>query len=487
MKGQPPTLARPGAAALVGLVLFLAACAPVGPEYQAPGREAPAEWHSPIDSGLRLALGEGSEEVSWWQGLGDPLLASYVGQALANNHGLTETRAAVLSARARRALSASTLLPSAALGASLARQGSFESGSDPSSRYASSFDTLWELDLFGGGRRTVEAAEQRVAAEEARLGDVQIALCAEVAQTYLQIRTFQRRAEIAAASLAAQQRLLALAEAKQRAGLIGEAAVHQVRAQAAATRAQLPVLDAGRAEAEYLLATLLGRVPGSLAKELEQERGRLAVPEVVAVAIPAVVLERRPDVRRAERLLAAQVAEIGAAEAARYPTVRLSGGIGFDALSLGQLFAAASGSYAITPSISWSLFDGGATEANIALQSSLAEAALAAFKDTVLAALAEVETAISDYLREKERLAALSESERAAARSLALVEGQYQAGLVEMSAVLEAHRTLLSAEDQRAVSSASVIGNLVKLYKALGGGWDHADHPSQSQGGNGGV
>lgn len=478
----PPLMAM-----AVSLVLLLPGCAPVGPEYQAPTVETPAAWTGPLAPGLRRVEAQSDELLPWWESLGDPLLSRYVRQALASNHGLEQARAAVLAARARGDLSTAALLPSASLGGSLSRQGSFVSGSDPSSRYGSAFDTLWELDLFGGARRGVEAAGRRIAAEEAQLRDAQIALCAEVAGTYLQVRTFQRRLELAAASLAAQERLLALAEAKRQAGLVGEAAVQQVRAQAAATRAQLPVLRAGRSESENLLATLLGTVPGTLGEELGREPARLVVLELVDVAIPAAVLERRPDVRRAERLLAAQVAEIGVAEAARYPSVRLSGAIAFDALSFGQLFAAASSTYAITPRISWNLFDGGATEANIALQSSLAEAALASFKATVLAALAEVETAISDYLREKERLAALSESVVAAARSLELVEGQYQAGLEAMTTVLEAHRTLLSAEEQQAISSVAVVGNLVKLYKALGGGWENAEHPSQPPGDNGGV
>jgi NodT family efflux transporter outer membrane factor (OMF) lipoprotein len=408
----------------------------------------------------------------WWEGFNDPGLTAAIRQALVGNNSLAQARAAWLAARARRQLATAPLLPAANMGGALSRQGGVEKGAVHSTSYRVNFDSAWELDPVGGRQRTLEAADGRLAASEAELGDARISLIAEVALTYVEVRTYQKRLAIAVAGRQAQERLLSLTEAKQAAGLVGELAVQQGRAQVAAIRAQIPGLQADLARAENLLANLLGVFPGSLNEELPGAGTPLVVPAMVVVAIPAATLERRPDVYRAERLLAAQVAEIGAAEAARYPTVRLSGVIGFDALTLGNLFSAGSGGYSISPGISWNLFDGGAIAANIELQSVLAEAALAAFQETVLAALAEVENAITAYVRERQRLVALEQSVQAAARSVVLGEAQYRAGLVELATVLEARRTLLSSQDQRAVSTAVVAGNLIKLYKALGGGWE---------------
>jgi NodT family efflux transporter outer membrane factor (OMF) lipoprotein len=459
-------------AAPLSLVLFLAGCGPVGPNYHQPQALAPALWNSPLEEGLTSSVVGVDALARWWESFNDPRLTAAIRQALVENNSLAQARAAWLAARARRQLAAAPLLPTANVDGTLSRQGGLVEGADHSTSYRVNFDSAWELDLFGGRRRTLEAADSRLTASEAELGDARISLVAEVALTYLEVGTYQKRLEIAVAGRHAQERLLSLTEAKHAAGLVGELAVQQGRTQVAATRAQIPGLQADLARTENLLATLIGVLPGSLNQDLPDASTLLVVPPMIVVAIPAATLERRPDVRRAERLLAAQVAEIGAAEAARYPTVRLSGVIGFDALTLGNLFSAGSGGYSISPGISWNLFDGGSIAANITLQSALAEAALAAFKETVLAALAEVENAITAYVRERQRLVALEESVQAAARSVALGEAQYRAGLVELATVLEAQRTLLSYQDQQAVSNAAVAGNLIKLYKALGGGWE---------------
>lgn len=459
-------------AAVLSLVFLLGGCGPVGPNYRLPETSAPATWHSPLEEGLTSGLVGADTLARWWEGFNDPGLTAAIRQALVGNNSLAQARAAWLAARARRQLATAPLLPAVNMGGALSRQGGVEKEAVHSNSYRVNFDSAWELDLAGGRRRTLEAADSRLAAGEAELGDARISLIAEVALTYVEVRTYQKRLAIAVAGRQAQERLLSLTEAKQAAGLVGELAVQQGRAQVAAIRAQIPGLQADLARAENLLATLLGVLPGSLNEDLPDAGTPLVVPAMVVVAIPAATLERRPDVRRAERLLAAQVAEIGAAEAARYPTVRLSGVIGFDALTLGNLFSAGSGGYSIGPGISWNLFDGGAIAANVTLQSVLAEAALAAFQETVLAALAEVENAITAYVRERQRLVALEQSVQAAARSVVLGEAQYRAGLVELATVLEARRTLLSSQDQQAVSTAVVAGNLIKLYKALGGGWD---------------
>ena len=460
---------------LFGFALLLSACAPVGPDYVPPQLTPPPAWSSPLDEGLVQGEATDAALARWWEGFADPLLSSYVRRALAGNEQLAQARASVVASRARRDLAAAGLAPDASLGASLSRQGGLEQGADHSTRYGASLDSLWELDLFGGQRRTVEAAENRVAANELQLRDLHVSLAAEVALAYVEVRTLQRRLAIASDSLAAQERLLFLTAAKRQAGLVGELALQQAQAQTAAAKAQLPVLRTSLEQEENGLATLLGLGPGSLREELRKSTQLPEPPSLVGVALPAEVLQRRPDVRRAERLLAAQVAEVGAAEAARYPTLRLSGVIALDALSLGDLFSAAASTYAITPRIFFNFWDGGAAVANVRLQSALAEEALAAYRGTVLAALAEVDDVLIATVRQRQRQEALEESARAAGRALALAEVQYRAGLVELTTVLEAHRTQLSALDQQETGKAALSGNLVKLYKALGGGWQADD------------
>jgi len=449
-------------------------CAKVGPDYQQPDLVLPATWQAPAEGGLSLSQSDQQQLAQWWRLLEDPLLNSFIDRAVAGNLDLEQARMRLFQARASRDISSAGLFPTLDAGGSVTRTKGSENrggGGTLSTAYSVGFDAAWELDLFGGRRRAVEAARAQLEANREDLRDVLVSLLAEVALNYIDVRTFQARLKIAADNLAAQQEAFALTRARYQSGLASELDVQQARSLVAGTRAQLPVLRTGLANAENLLAVLLGLPPGSLAAELQEPVVLAALPLSIAVGIPAETLQRRPDIRRAERLLAAQTARIGIATADLYPSFRLSGSIGLDAFSAGRLFSSGSGGYSFGPSVSWPVFDAGAIAANIKLQTYQQQEALAAYKSLVLSALAEVEGGLVAYAEEQKRYQALQESADAAGQAAKLAEIQFQAGMINFTEVLDARRSLLSFQDQQAQSAATMSGNLIRLYKALGGGW----------------
>ncbi len=455
------------------LLQGLIGCAKVGPDYLQPDLKTPSAWQAPMDQSLTSGPVDQQILAEWWTLLKDPLLNSIIHQAIAGNLDLEQARSRLLQARANRDISSAGLLPSLDASGSLTRNrsSSNSSGGIDRTTYSVGFDAGWELDLFGGRRRTVEAAEAKVEASREDLRDVLVSLLAEVAQNYIDVRTYQTRLQIAQDNLVAQQEIFALTEARYQSGLTSELALQQARYLVSSTRAQIPDLQTGLANAANAVAVLLGRPPGSLNDQLKERAPLPTLPLSVAVGIPADTLRSRPDIRKAERLLAAQTAQIGVATAELYPTFQLSGSVGLDALSIGKLINSGSGSYSFGPSFSWPVFDAGAIQGNIQLQTSLQQEALAGYKATVLLALKEVENALVAYAREQQRYQALRDSVDAAEQASALAEMQFQAGLVNFTEVLDTRRSLLSFQDQATQSSAAMTGNLIRLYKALGGGW----------------
>ncbi|MBB1077984.1 efflux transporter outer membrane subunit [Rhodoferax sp. 4810] len=457
----------------LGIWSGLIGCAQVGPDYLQPDLKAPVVWQAPMDQGLSSHPINTQILAEWWTLLRDPLLNSFIRQAIAGNLDLEQARSRLLQARASRDINSAGLLPSLdARGSVIENRTSSNRGSGTNiTNYFLGFDAGWELDLFGGTRRTVEAAQAKLEASEEDLRDVLVSLLAEVALNYIDVRTYQVRLQIAQDNLAAQQEIFALTKARYQSGLTSELALQQARYLVSSTRAQIPDLRSGLFIAANTVAVLLGRSPGSLNDQLKDVVPLAALPPSVAVGIPADTLRHRPDIRKAERLLAAQTAQIGAATAELYPSFKLSGYVGLDALSLGKLFSSGSGSYSFGPSFSWPVFDAGAIQSNIRLQTALQQEALAGYKATVLSALKEVENSLVAYAQEQQRHQALHDSVDAAGQASALAEMQYQAGLIDFTEVLDTRRSLLSFEDQLAQSRAAMTGNLIRLYKALGGGW----------------
>jgi len=449
--------------------IILAGCAAVGPDYVAPAENFPPAWHTELAQGLSAETVDPQHLAEWWKILGDPVLTGLVEQAVADNLDLKQATARLREARARRDISKTGLFPLLDVSGSASRSKS--SGSKPHNFYAVGFDAGWEVDVFGGVRRAVEAAEADLGAGREELHGVLVSLSAEVALNYLDVRTIQQRLATAQKNLAIQQETFDLVNWRQEAGLSDELALQQARYNLESTQAQIPVLRTGLEEAKNRLAVLTGKTPGSLHKLLEEARPIPVVPPMVAVGVPAETLRQRPDIRRAERNLAAQTARIGVATSDLYPKLRLSGTIGLESLQSSELFKAASKKWNFGPSVSWNIFDAGAIRRNIEVQSAIQEQYLYAYEAAILNGLEEVENGLTAYVEEqlhRERLAAAADAAR---RAESLANQQYDAGLVNFNTVLEAQRSLLSFEDQLTQSNGAVTADLVRLYKALGGGW----------------
>src|SRR5690606_26329140 len=336
--------------------------------------------------------------------------------------------------------------------------------------YSAGVDASWELDLFGGQRRAFEAATANLGASEADLRDALVTLLGDVALNYTSVRTTQARLEFAERNLAAQEELRDITRWRAEAGLATVLDVEQAQTSYQQTKAQIPALESALSQAMNRLAVLTGQVPGALHDRLS---ARLPVPtapaEIVAV-VPADVVRRRPDIRAAERRVAAQSAQVGVATAALYPSFSLSGSIGLQSLTASDVLDG-SQTDRLGLSLRIPVFAGGALRQNLRAQYAVLDQVSAAYEQTVLAAYEEVENALLGWTNEQRRREALVLAVDAArhARELALM--QYNSGLVDFQTVVTADRQLISLEDSLAVSEGELTSNLIRLYKALGGGW----------------
>lgn len=455
------------------LVLVMAACSKVGPDYVKPTTQAPDAWRGATASGLNAGKPEPQTLAAWWSRFNDPQLSSLVERAAAHNLDLKQAEARLREAHARRGLARAALLPTVDASGQASRSlasktlGNGKTGN----LFTTGFDAKWELDLWGGTRRAVEAADATLESRAEDQRDVLVSLLAEVALNYLEVRTYQTRLQVTEAGLEAQEQTLQLAVWRYQAGLADELAVQQARTNLESTRASIPSLRTGLEEAANRLAVLLGEQPGAVHEEIMTPQPIPAAPADIAVGVPADILRQRPDIRRAERNLAAQTAEIGVAKAELYPKFTLDGSIGVEALSLGKLFTANSHTASESALLSWRIFDAGSVRNNIKAQSALQEQYLLAYEAAVLGALEEVENALAAYAGEEKRRQALTAATEAAQIAADLARNKYQAGLSDFIDVLDAERSLLTVQDQLAQSVGAASSDVVRLYKALGGGW----------------
>lgn len=454
-------------------LLLFTGCTRVGPDYEAPSAPAPAQWHTPLEAGITHDRLAGEALANWWKVLGDPLLDSLEQRAVAGNLDLREATARVREARAMRGIHGAALLPTMDAQSRISRSRTSADSGSGSERalYVMGFDAGWELDIFGGKHRAVEAAQAGLEATQAARHDVLVSLTAETALSYVEVRTNQARLAAANANLATLEQTYALNNSLYQSGLIDELPVRQSLYILEYTRSQIPALMAGLATARNRLAVLLGQSPGTLDKELAEIRPVPMPPLTVATGVPADALRMRPDIRRAERNLAAATAQIGVATAALYPRFKLFGSIGLESLRLENLPEWASRTWGLGPAVSWNLFDAGAIRQNIAVQDARQEQALIQYEGTVLSAREEVENALIAYVREQDRRDGLERATRAAGQAELLARERYKTGLVDFNNVLEAQRSRLSFQDQLVRSQGEVTADLIRLYKALGGGW----------------
>lgn len=451
----------------------------VGPDYQLPALALPALWTAPA-----VPLAPPPVDLArWWQQLGDPGLDRLVSAALAANHDLRLAQSRLRQARAAREQAVSGYFPTISASAAATRSKSSPAVSAMPTRtlYDAGFDAGWELDLFGGTRRAVEAATADQAASAASLDNARVSLVAEVAQNYVELRSYQRRLTIARDNLASQSETLQITQWRNQAGLASSADVEQARTNREQTRAGIPDLEVGLTAAENRLAVLLGRNPGALHAELLVPQVLPNVPAAVAAGIPADVLRQRPDLIVAERTLAAETARVGQKQAARFPSLTLGGSFGWQAYSLGALGGGDSLLRAVSGTLAATLFDGGKLRSAVEIQSAVQEQALISYEASVLGALEEVENALTAYAASRERVDARRAAAEAARSAAQLSRSLYESGLADFQKVLETERTRLTAEDNLATAQATVLTSLIKLYKALGGGWDQPASPQAQQ------
>jgi multidrug efflux system outer membrane protein len=470
----PSRKGRHAVSAVAILVFGLSGCAAVGPDYRAPETPVPAHWQGAHDSGAR----DDAVLARWWRQFNDPVLDGLIVDALAANTDLATAQAKLRESRARRDLARAGLGPSITASGSASHS---ESGGATSNLFSAGFDAGWEPDVFGGVRRGVEAAEADLQASAEALRDTRVSLVAEVARNYVELRTSEQRLAIAEASLAAQQETYDLTRWRQQAGLVSQLDEAQALTALEQTRAALPSLRTAIAEARHRLAILLGRPPAELDARLSPTGAIPVAPDAVATGIPADTLRQRPDVRAAERKLAAQTARLGQAEAARYPSFQLSGALGLQSPTLNRLLAGDNSSSSLLAGITAPIFDAGRIRSNIAVQDAVLEQSRLGYQAAVLTALEDVENALVSLVQSRQRQAQLARATDSARSTLDLARNRYAAGLADFQAVLDSQRTLLTLEDQLASSTGETSNAQIRLYKALGGGWTPEAVPADSK------
>ena len=453
---------------LLAALLALSACA-VGPDYRAPEPE-PAQ----IDRASAADFDRSRFQAAWWRQFEDPTLDALVSQALAENRELRIAFSRLRAARAIRDDDANDRFPTVTAGATAeygkAQQPGFSDQRSNIERYDLGLDMAWELDLFGRIQRRIEASEAQTEAAEAELYQLQVSLIAELVDAYGELRGAQLRERIARENLGYQRDSHGLTEQLRDAGMGSELDVLRADARLAATEASLPQLQATQTRAANRIATLLGQRADQMSIDLSP-RDLPAVAKALPIGDPGELLRRRPDIRAAERQLAAATASVGVATADLFPRVSLSGFLGFIAGRGSQIGSSAAEAWGLSPSISWAAFDMGSVRARLRGAEADAEGALANYEQQVLLALEESENAFSDYARAQQRLLSLlrqSGASRAAARQ---AEIRYREGTVDFLVLLDAERERLAAEDAQAQAEVEVYRGVVALYKALGGGW----------------
>jgi len=453
--------------------LTLTACISVGPDYREPVLEVPSDWNSLNHDAPRVEEVKYPESVQrWWKTLNDPLLTELVDEALQASPDMRTAQSVLRESRARRGVARADYFPS--LTASGAASSSKSEGEAARENYSVGLDASWELDLFGGVRRGVEASQATLEASEASLRNTQVSLAAEVATNYFEVRALQKRRVIALENLDRQSQTLQLTEWREQAGLIGRQDVEQARSNLEQTRAQVPSLEISLAEAEHSLEILLGKLPGALHQRLAADAELPRIPDAIAIGIPAETVRQRPDIRIAERRLAAETARVGVAESARYPAFKLSGSLGLEALTLSGLGENGAGTSSLLGGITAPLFNAGRLKREVEIQDAVREQAQITYEQTVLNALSEVENALVNFSRSQQRSEALARATSAVENAAEIARENYSSGLTDFQSVLDTERSVLSLQDSLATSRSNSVLALISLYKALGGGWSSA-------------
>lgn len=453
--------------------LALSSCETVGVNYATPSSSVPDSWTLSIQPHLDNNAACLSE---WWLAFKDPVLNELIERTRNENPDFKIALHRIVEARAQRGVAFSTLLPNLSNEDAYTRSRRSEGagpvfGPNPLDLYQVGFSSGWEIDIFGGLRRGVEAADANLEASLENYRDVMVTLFADVAANYIDYRTFEERISVAQQNIQIQQESLNLAQSRLDAGLASKIDVTQARANLETTKALVPQLQGQIAASRNRLGSLTGGYPHSVMKLLNSRHRYIPVPgKSYGMGVPADLLRARPDVRSAERGLAAAVAQIGVAESDLYPKFSLAGNLTLEALDISDLPNAAAGAYAFGPSMRWNLFSFGQIKNQIRIEEARAMQAYGTYEKSVLDAVEEVETSLAGVVTERQRLAALRRSVSAADESVDLVQSNYREGLVDFQRVIDSERVLFQNQDLAVTSKGQIARNYVALYRALGGG-----------------
>lgn len=461
-------------ACLLAAPLILAGCMLVGRNYTSPDTITPDTWHQ----SLTADLNSGSSSLErWWTRFNDPTLNRLIDTARESNRDLAIAYERINEARAARGVARSQLFPDIEFNGGVNRGRTSQNVGNPtppagktSDFWSTGLDAGWEIDFFGGVRRSIESADASVAGTEELYRDTMVSLLAEVAYAYIQIRTLDERIRLAQENIRNQSDSVALTEDRLEAGLSPELDVSQATSNLATTKAVVPALRNQRDIALNRLAVLIGRYPAAAESFIGSSKGIPAPGRSAGVGIPTDLVRARPDIRAAERQLAAQTAQVGVAEADLFPRFTLSGTFQLQSLAASSLPESNSRNYAFGPSFRWNIFNAGRIKSQIAIEESRTKQAYLNYENSVLKGVAEVEDALSSVRNERDRLAALDTAVTASRKTVNLVKDNYREGLIDFQNVLDAERTIFSNEDALATSKGQIASAYVSLFKALGGG-----------------
>jgi multidrug efflux system outer membrane protein len=474
----PGKTGRARGLAFAALAVFLGGCM-VGPNYHRPEVPVPAAYPQTLTG----ATNQPSRELSqWWRVFQDPKLDTLINQATTANFDLRLAQTRVREARAQAGIARSALFPSANASGEYSRQrlsehtpeGLLARGTGQSleqNLFDAGFDANWELDIFGGNHRGLQAAKADLDATEENRRGVLITVIGDVGLNYLDLRGLQKQLAVARDNLRLQEDTLALTRDRFRAGLDNELDTARAEAQAANTRSQIPLLEQDIQRSIHRLSILIGKEPAELESQLVSPAPIPPATPTIPVGLPSDLLRRRPDIRQAEREVAAATARVGVATADLFPRFFLTGAAGLQSLNASDFFSAGSRFWSIGPSMKWPIFTAGRIRQNIKVQDARQEQSLIRYEQTVLTSLEDVENALVACGKEEEHHQALMQSEAANRRAVELADERYRSGLVDFLNVLETQRSLLAVQDDLARSERTTDQNLVRLYKALGGGW----------------
>lgn len=456
--------------ALAAGTLLLGGCASFGKPDATSSLAIPQAW----SNAAATASPSAQQPGEWWRQFNDPVLDELIAAALKAAPDMRTALAQLHQARATRDLEQANLYPSLGVSASASRSksGAQAGGTGKTqSLYATGFDARWEPPILGGQRDAVAGAEADLAASQASLAATHVSLAAEIALEYATLRTYQQQLALTRDNLASQAETLQITEWRQQAGLTTALDVDQGRTTLEQSRALIPAIEINRAAAEHRLAVLTGQTPGALANKLRQAKPLPTAPDTIAVAIPADTIRQRPDIRVAEHKLLAEVARSAEQRAARYPSLSLSGTWGWKAFSLSALGGGDAITGSLVGSLAMNLFDGGRIRSRIAIQDAVQDQALVNWESSILSALEDVENALVAYARGKERVEARRRAAASARSAAQLARTLFEAGSVDFMQVLDAQRTRLSAEESLASAEGDLLVAVIRLYKAMGGGW----------------